>query len=147
MEKMKFFLTIHNMHPNRTPAPTSPCGPFLFSISVSCLCNRQLSGLRELPGDKEPPRTGILTVLTTDSCLCRCFHWKAMWEALSVKSRHVFMSDIGRGGGGRDALNVQLTLKCACDIMPSTKRPSTKAPKLLWELQLEEKKKRKTPKV
>lgn len=50
------------------------------------------------------------------------------------------MSDIG---GVRAALNVQLTLKCAYDIMPSTKRQSTKAPKLLWELQLGEKKKRK----
>lgn len=47
------------------------------------------------------------------------------------------MSDIGRA---RTALNVQLTLKCAYDIMPSTKRQSTKAPKLLWELQLEKKK-------
>lgn len=48
------------------------------------------------------------------------------------------MSDIG---GVRAALNVQLTLKCAYDIMPSTKRQSTKAPKLLWELQLEKNKK------
>ena len=41
-----------------------------------------------------------------------------MREALSIRSRHVFMSDIGRG---RAALNVQLTLKCVYDIMPSTK--------------------------
>lgn len=47
------------------------------------------------------------------------------------------MSDIGRG---RAALNVQLTLKCAYDIMPSTKRQSTKARKLLWEFQLRKKK-------
>ena len=67
-----------------------------------------------------------------------------MWEALSIKCRHVFMSDIG---GVRAALNVQLTLKCAYDIMPSTKRQSTKAPKLLWELQLGEKKKKKKKKV
>lgn len=46
------------------------------------------------------------------------------------------MSDIGRA---RTALNVQLTLKCAYDIMPSTKRQNTKAPKLLWELELEKK--------
>lgn len=68
------------------------------------------------------------------------FPEKAMWEALSIKCRHVFMSDIG---GVRAALNVQLTLKCAYDIMPSTKRQSTKAPKLLWELQLEKKHKKK----
>lgn len=43
------------------------------------------------------------------------------------------MSDIGRV---RAALNVQLTLKCAYDIMPSTKKQSTKVPKLLRELQL-----------
>lgn len=46
------------------------------------------------------------------------------------------MTDIGRV---RAALNVQLTFKCAYDIMPSTKRLSTKASKLLWELQLEKK--------
>lgn len=60
-----------------------------------------------------------------------------MWEALSNGCRHVFMSDIG---GVRAALNVQLTLKCAYDIMPSRKSQSTKAPKLLWELQLWKKK-------
>lgn len=42
------------------------------------------------------------------------------------------MSDIGRA---RTILNVQLTLKCAYDIMPSIKSQSTKVPKLLWELQ------------
>ena len=51
------------------------------------------------------------------------------------------MSDMG---GVRTALNVQLTLKCVYDIMPSTKRQSTKAPKLLWELQLEKKKRLKS---
>lgn len=80
---------------------------------------------------------GILMPLTTDSVCLDVF----LQEALSIKCRHVFMSDIGRA---RTTLNVQLTLKCAYDIMPSTKRQNTKAPKLLWELQFEKKRLRKS---
>lgn len=54
----------------------------------------------------------------------------AMREALSFKYRHVFMSDIERC---TVALNVQLTLKRVYEIMPSTKRQTTKGSKLLWE--------------
>lgn len=51
------------------------------------------------------------------------------------------MSDIG---GVKAALNVQLTLKCASDIMPSTKKEENKSCQIALGIPLEKKEKRLT---
>ena len=76
MEKMKSFLKILSVAASQAPPPSIPISLVAFFtfyvssfFSSFCLLSErlQLSGLRELTGDKETFWMGILMPLTTDS--------------------------------------------------------------------------------